>query len=56
MALISHAVGRQDRKDANYVCSNQSVAMSRCVTRFTLAGGYGLSGAYMRALAADAAM
>ena len=54
VALISQAVGRQDRADANYVF-NQSVAMSAACAAITLAGGYGLSGAYMRAVAADAA-
>ena len=54
VALISHAVGRQDRADANYVF-NQSVAMSALLAALTLAGGYGLGGAYMRMLAADAA-
>lgn len=54
VALISHAVGRQDQHDANYVF-NQSVAMSAVCAALTLAGGYGLSGAYMHALAADAA-
>lgn len=54
VALISHAAGRQDRNDANYVF-NQSVAMSALCATLTLAGGYGLSGAYMNVLAADAA-
>ncbi|MEQ1517755.1 MAG: MATE family efflux transporter [Usitatibacteraceae bacterium] len=54
VALISHAVGRQDQKDANHVF-NQSVVLSIVCALVTLAGGYGLADYYMGALAADAA-
>jgi putative MATE family efflux protein len=54
VALISHAVGRNDRADANHVF-NQSIVLSAVCAGVTLAGGYGLASVYMRALAADAA-
>jgi putative MATE family efflux protein len=54
VALISHATGRQDRADANYVF-NQSVAMSALCAIITLVAGFGLAGPYMRALASDLA-
>jgi putative MATE family efflux protein len=54
VALMSHAVGRNDRPDANHVF-NQSIALSAACAILTLAGGYGLSPAYMRLLGADAA-
>jgi putative MATE family efflux protein len=54
VALISHAVGRQDQQDANHVF-NQSVVLSMACAVLTLAGGYGLADAYMGLLGADAA-
>ncbi|UHQ23868.1 MATE family efflux transporter [Lysobacter sp. 5GHs7-4] len=54
MALISHAVGRKDRDDANLVF-NQSLLLALACTAITLVGGYALGGAYMRTLGADAA-
>ncbi|RDZ25938.1 MATE family efflux transporter [Lysobacter silvisoli] len=54
MALISHAVGRKDRDDANLVF-NQSLLLALACTAVTLVGGYALGGAYMRTLGADAA-
>ena len=52
VALVSHAVGRKDRGDANHVF-NQSVALSAICVAATLAGGYGLSGSYMDSIGAD---
>jgi MATE family, multidrug efflux pump len=54
VALISHAVGRKDREDANHVF-NQSVAFALLLTAVTLAFGYGLANLYMDILGADAA-
>lgn len=54
MALISHAVGRKDREDANLVF-NQSLLLALTCTAITLVGGYALGGLYMRTLGADAA-
>jgi len=54
VALMSHAVGRKDRADANHVF-NQSVALSALCAAITLGGGYGLSAPYMRWVGADAA-
>ncbi|MEO8103169.1 MAG: MATE family efflux transporter [Betaproteobacteria bacterium] len=54
VALIAHAVGRQDRPDANHIF-NQSVVLSMVCAALTLAGGYGLAGVYMDLLGADAA-
>lgn len=54
VALVSHAVGRKDREEANHVF-NQSVVIALACALATLAGGYGLAGAYMRVLAADEA-
>ena len=54
VALISHAVGRQDQQDANHVF-NQSVVLSMACAALTLAGGFGLADAYMDLLGADAA-
>lgn len=53
-ALMAQAVGRQDRADANHVF-NQSIALAALCAAVTLAGGYGLGGAYMGSLGADAA-
>ena len=54
VTLISHAVGRKDRADANHIF-NQSVALSGLCTIVTVAGGYALTPAYMRLMGADAA-
>lgn len=54
MALISHAVGRKDRDDANLVF-NQSLLLALTCAAITLVLGYALGGAYMRMLGADAA-
>ncbi|MEJ0048474.1 MAG: MATE family efflux transporter [Rhodospirillales bacterium] len=54
VALMSHAVGRKDQTDANHVF-NQSVLLSVICAAVTLIGGYGLTGAFMRTLGADAA-
>jgi putative MATE family efflux protein len=52
VALMSHAVGREDRNEANHIF-NQSVALSAVCAIATLTGGYGLSHAYMRLIGAD---
>src|SRR5437762_13999630 len=39
VALISHAVGRKDRADANHIF-NQSVVLAAVCTLVTLVGGY----------------
>jgi putative MATE family efflux protein len=52
--LMSHAVGRKNRDEANHVF-NQSVALAAVCTIVTLVAGYGLCGGYMRLLGADAA-
>ncbi|PDT87051.1 MATE family efflux transporter [Bradyrhizobium sp. Y36] len=52
VALMSHAVGRKDRADANLVF-NQSVALSVLFGLLTLVAGFALSRPYMRAVAAD---
>ena len=54
VALVSHAVGRKDRADANHVF-NQSVLLAIMCAAVTLAGGYAMAGPYMRLLGADAA-
>ena len=54
VALMSHAVGRKDREEANHIF-NQSVALAAVCAIATLAGGYALALAYMRLLGADAA-
>jgi putative MATE family efflux protein len=55
VALISHAVGRKDRADANWVF-NQSLVLSASCALVTLVLGYGLSPSYMRALGSDPPM
>ena len=55
VALIAHAVGRQDKQDANMVF-NQSVVLSAICAGFTLIAGYLFIGAYMRSVGADAEM
>jgi len=54
MVLISHAAGRKDRDDANLIF-NQSVLLALACAVVTILGGYTLSGAYLRTVAADAA-
>lgn len=54
VALMSHAVGRKDQKDANHIF-NQSVVLSAVCGLITLVASYGLTGAYMDLLGADAA-
>jgi putative MATE family efflux protein len=54
VALVSHAVGRKDREEANHVF-NQSVSLAAACALVTLVAGYGLGGAYMRFFGADAA-
>jgi putative MATE family efflux protein len=54
VALISHAVGRKDKADANHIF-NQSVALSAACALVTFVAGYGLAGPFMDLLAADTA-
>src|SRR5467141_3672762 len=54
VALVSHAVGRKDRAEANLVF-NQSVLLSAICGVLTLAAGFLVGGAYVRSLAADPA-
>ena len=54
VALISHAVGRKDRADANLIF-NQSMVLSASCALVTLVLGYGLGHAYVATLGADAA-
>jgi len=54
VALISQAVGRKDRADANHVF-NQSILLSAICAGVVLVGGYGFANAYMNALGADTA-
>ena len=54
VALMSHAVGRKNRDEANHVF-NQSIALAAVCAAVTLAGGYRLSGWYMDTMGADAA-
>src|SRR6516225_3321601 len=54
VALVSHAVGRKDRDDANLVF-NQAVILSVLFGLLTLLGGLLLARPYMRAIATDAA-
>ena len=53
IALVSHAAGRKDQAEANLIF-NQSVLLSAILGAVTLVAGYGLTGVYMRSLAADA--
>ncbi|MEJ0037350.1 MAG: MATE family efflux transporter [Gammaproteobacteria bacterium] len=55
VSLIAHAVGRQDKQDANTVF-NQSVVLSAICAGLTLIAGYLFTGAYMRSVGADAEM
>jgi putative MATE family efflux protein len=54
VALISHAVGRKDRADANLVF-NQSLMLSASCAIVSMVLGYALGPAYMRTLGSDAA-
>ena len=54
VALISHAVGRKDRDEANLIF-NQSLMLSISSGAVTLLLGYVLAAPYMRTLGADAA-
>ena len=54
VALISHAVGRKDREDANLVF-NQSLLLAALLCAVTLVAGYAMAGAYLGAVAADPA-
>ncbi len=54
VALISHAVGRRDRADANAVF-NQSLALSATCAAVMLLFGYASAAPYMDAVAADGA-
>lgn len=54
VALISHAVGRKDKDDANLVF-NQSLLLAACLGALTLAAGYAGSDRYLETIAADAA-
>jgi len=54
MALISHAVGRKDRDDANLIF-NQSVVWAAVCAVVTVIGGYLLCEYYMSTVGADAA-
>jgi putative MATE family efflux protein len=55
VSLISHAVGRKDRADANLVF-NQSLGLSAAGTLFTLIAGCLLARSYMRSVAVDDAV
>ena len=55
VSLISHAVGRKDRVDANLVF-NQSLALAAVAALLTLIAGCLLARTYMRAVAADDAV
>jgi putative MATE family efflux protein len=55
LALISHAVGRKDRADANLLF-NQSLTLSALCGILTLIAGSVLARGYMRSLAIDAAV
>jgi putative MATE family efflux protein len=54
VALISQAVGRRDRAQANLVF-NQSIALAAFCALMTLLAGYTVATAYVSAIAADAA-
>jgi putative MATE family efflux protein len=51
--LISHAVGRKDKDDANLIF-NQSLLLAALLGALTLIGGYAWSDVYLHAIAADA--
>ncbi|HEY0767026.1 MAG TPA: MATE family efflux transporter [Steroidobacteraceae bacterium] len=54
VALVSQAVGRKDRAEANLVF-NQSVLLSAVCGVLTLAGGFLVGGPYVRSVTADPA-
>ncbi len=54
VALVAHAVGRDDRVSANQIF-NQSVGLALLLTVVTLVGSYTLAGGYIETLGADAA-
>ena len=54
VALMSHAVGRKDRDEANHVF-NQAITLAAVLCAITLIGGYGFAGVYMDTIGADAA-
>ena len=54
VALVSHAVGRKDQKEANHIF-NQSVVLALICAVVTLVGGYGLADWYLGTVGADAA-
>jgi putative MATE family efflux protein len=54
VALISHAVGRKDKSEANLLF-NQSLLLSAVCGVITLLGIFTLTNVYMRSVAADAA-
>jgi putative MATE family efflux protein len=54
VALVSHAVGAQQRERANQVF-NQSLLLSVCIGVFVIAGVYATAAPYMRMVAADEA-
>jgi putative MATE family efflux protein len=55
VALISHAAGRKDQRDANLVF-NQSIALSALIGVFVLLAGYLLTAPYLRTVGADEGM
>jgi putative MATE family efflux protein len=55
VALISHAAGRKDQRDANLVF-NQSIALSALIGVFVLVAGYLLTAPYLRTVGADEGM
>ena len=52
VSLMSHAVGRKDREEANHLF-NQSVVLALLCAVVTLVGGYAFAGAYMEMFGAD---
>jgi putative MATE family efflux protein len=54
VALMSHAVGRKDREEANHIF-NQSVVLALLCTLVTLLGGYAFASDYMWIFAPDEA-
>jgi len=53
VSLMSHAVGRKDRAEANHIF-NQSVLLAATCAAITLVGGYAFADAYMRIFGPDA--
>ena len=53
VSLMSHAVGRKDRDEANHIF-NQSVVLALVCALITLVGGYVLAGPYMEVFGPDA--